>query len=380
MPRYTTEITVRHKQIKTNRVVLILDGSGSMLSHKDSLITVVDGLIKWLADRSVRDGHETRITLYIFDDVVELALFDRDVMRVQLESIRKYYFTRGGTALIDTVSRAVDDSAALDVLPNLYSDYATLLFVLSDGYENASYGSADKLETKLKGLPDHWTLACMVPNAQGRLEAQRFGFPPGNIEIWDTNSRTGAVEAVKKLETSLDTYLTGRTEGVRSTTGLFTVQAPAAADVAAALKAGTVKVLDVDDFMIVPVAAVNGMNVVIPRKSITKTKNPNGIPHVEIMEFVQATGRRYEAGKTFYELEKSEKFDAHKQVALIESATNRVIVGKAARELIGLDQYSRRIKPMPLDKATGRPQFRVFLQSTSINRQLRIGSQVLLLK
>lgn len=381
MGRYgSAEITVRHTQIKTNHVALILDGSGSMGSHKDSLIKVVDGLIKWLADRSVRDGHETRITIYVFDDVIELAMFDRDVMRVQVESIRKHYWTRGGTALIDSVKRAVEDFTALDVLPALYSDHATLLFVLTDGYENASRHRAEDLRIALKGLPDHWTTACMVPNSTGKIEAINFGFPPGNVEIWDTTSRDGAEQAVKKLQTGLDTYLTGRTAGTRSTSNLFEVKAPDVADVAAALKAGTVKIVDPDDMMIIPVAAVGSMKVVIPAKSVTKTKNPNGIPHVEIMEFVEATGRRYEAGKTFYELEKSEKFDGHKQVALIETATNRVIVGRAARELIGLDQYSRRIKPMPVDKATGKPQFRIFCQSTSINRHLRIGSQILLLK
>jgi len=132
-----------------------------------------------------------------------------------------------------------------------------------------------------------------------------------------------------------------------------------------------------DTFMIVPVAlaSTSQIPVVIPKKSVTK-KNPNGIKHVEIMPFIEETGRRYQAGGTFYELVKSEKWEPHKQVALIHRQTKQVYKGDQCKALLGLTGTSTRVRPQPVKGG----DYDVFIQSTSVNRHLPIGSRVLIFK
>jgi len=119
--------------------------------------------------------------------------------------------------------------------------------------------------------------------------------------------------------------------------------------------------------------ATGDMQYVIPRKSITR-KNPDGIRHVEIMPFVQATGRTYVAGTAYYELVKSEKYEYHKGVALIHRQTKKVYKGDEAKQLIGLTGTSTRVRPQPVKGG----EYDIFIQSQSINRHLPIGSRVLL--
>jgi hypothetical protein len=135
--------------------------------------------------------------------------------------------------------------------------------------------------------------------------------------------------------------------------------------------------VDPANFMIVPVAlaSTSTLPVVIPKKSITK-KNPNGIKHVEIMPFIEETGRRYVAGSTFYELVKSEKFDPHKEVVLIHRQTKQVYKGEQCKKLLGLGSTSTRVRPQPVRGG----DYDVFIQSTSVNRHLPIGSRVLIFK
>jgi hypothetical protein len=137
------------------------------------------------------------------------------------------------------------------------------------------------------------------------------------------------------------------------------------------------KAIDPDAFMIIPVAlaSTSTLAYVIPKKSITK-KNPNGIKHVEIMPFIQETGRTYVAGQAYYELVKSERFDPQKKVALIHRQTKKVYVGNEAKALIGLTGTSTRVRPQPVRGG----DYDIFIQSTSVNRHLPIGSRVLIFK
>ena len=59
-----------------NHVALVLDGSGSMSSHKNNVIKVADEQIRHLMLRSEELCQETRVSVYWFDDKVKCLIFD----------------------------------------------------------------------------------------------------------------------------------------------------------------------------------------------------------------------------------------------------------------------------------------------------------------
>lgn len=355
-----------------NHVAIVLDRSGSMRGKEADVIAVTDGLVAWLDKRSMSDDHETRVSLYLFDDAVECPVFDRDVRR--LPSIAQHYIIRGGTALIDAGIKVIDD---LKMTAQMYGDHAFLAFFVTDGQEIHSRNPATDLASKIAALPDNWTLAALVPNRQGTADAQRFGFPQGNIQIWDVSGFDGVAKVGKVIEDSLDNYMNLRSGGVKSTTGLFTHVAKQVTK--QAVSASGMTPLNPDKFFLFPAVATGNMAVHIPKKTILKSR-PDGIKHVEIKEMVESTGRPYVLGNAFYELEKSEKWYGNRRIAVIETATAKVFLGEQAKQLVGITDSTRRIKPFPKDKATNKVEFEVFIESQSTNRLLRVGSRVLLLK
>ena len=78
-------------------------------------------------------------------------------------------------------------------------------------------------------------------------------------------------------------------------------------------------------------------------------------------------------GGAFYQLSKSEKIQARKQIAVLEKKTDRVYTGPEARALLGLPDNEVRVKPDHNDN------FTIFVQSTSVNRKLVPNTRLLLM-
>lgn len=96
---------------------------------------------------------------------------------------------------------------------------------------------------------------------------------------------------------------------------------------------------------------------------------------VTIQSFVNENSLRYEKGKGFYELVKSETIQKYKEIVLEDKQTGDMFTGRRARDLIGLDQdddvtFTSTRKPWS-DK------YRVFVQSTSYTRKLPNGTKFL---
>lgn len=359
---------------RINHVALVVDGSSSIADYglTGPIMDVLDGQVQWLAQLSKDTGDETRVSIYIFHEIrVTCVAFDTDVLR--LPSLRGHYRPGGGTPLLSGITQAISD---LKKTATMYGDHAFLVFALTDGEENTSYRATpatnpNLMRILLATLGAEWTVGVLVPNFQSKVRVQGFGFEPGNIAVWNTNA-AGVAEVGEEIKAATTGYFTARAAGAQGTKTLF-AQNVSAAQVASAGLAP----VDPANFMIVPVAlaSTSTLPVVIPKKSITK-KNPNGIKHVEIMPFIQETGRTYVAGSTFYELVKSEKFDPHKEVALIHRQTKQVYKGDQCKKLLGLGSTSTRVRPQPVKGG----DYDVFVQSTSVNRHLPIGSRVLIFK
>ncbi|MEU9132450.1 vWA domain-containing protein [Kitasatospora sp. NPDC048540] len=354
---------------KVNHVSLVVDRSGSMRQHEAQLVRVVDEFVKGLQEESDRLGHETRISLYAFDHEVQNLVWDMDVKH--LPSLQGLYrVDNGATALIEAAVKSVDD------LKNIwegYGEHSFLQVVVTDGEENASgcsetgkmhvrmagsRGAAvlrtwmDRIRRAMDDLPDHWTSAILVPNSLAKRTAQEYGFPAGNIAIWDADSSEGVEEAIGTVKSAATSFLRGREKGVRGTRNLFAMgQDLSTADVSANLDA-----LDTGTYRLVPV--------------------DRPLP---IRDFVTGAGHAYRTGCAFYELSKREKIQASKQLAVAEKdpatgrMTGRVFSGPAARRLLGLPAAETTVKP------GDNPAFTVFVQSTSVNRKLVPGTELLVL-
>lgn len=326
-----------------NHVGLVVDRSVSMHSLEKSTVQVADLQMKHLADHSQSVDQETRATVYQFGSDVECLFYDKDVLR--LPSIKGLYKVRGNTALIDATLKAIED---LQKTATLYGDHAFLLYILTDGMENESKHTAADLKSTLSRLPDNWTLAVFVPDARGVHYAKQLGFAPGNIQVWNP-SEQGIREVGETIKRTTQSYMAMRSTGVRSTTGLFNLSTE----------------------NLTP-AAVRGNLLPVPQDRFTTHVVKHMMP---IKGFVQlATGESYRLGSAFYELVKPEKVQASKQVMIRDKDTGRVYSGHDARSMLGLPQYEVKVAP------SDHPKYDIFVQSTSVNRNLVAGQEVIVVK
>lgn len=99
----------------------------------------------------------------------------------------------------------------------------------------------------------------------------------------------------------------------------------------------------------------------------------------DIKGFVQNNGIMYKVGRAFYELTKTEDVQQYKEVILQDKESGDMYFGEDTRKYLGLlpqvirsGKYAHeKIKPVKGDK------YRVFVQSTSVNRKLVPGTNLL---
>ncbi|MFE0459179.1 VWA domain-containing protein [Kitasatospora sp. NPDC058965] len=281
-----------------------------------------------------------------------------------------YQVDNGATALIEAAVKSIED---LEHIWEGYGEHSFLQVVVTDGEENASgcsetgqmhirmaagRGAAvlrswtDRIRTALDGLPDHWTSAILVPNSLAKRTAQEYGFPAGNIAIWDADSSKGVEEAIGTVKSAATSFLRGREQGVRGTKNLFAM----GQDLSSADVAGSLDALATGSYVLVPV----------------DQQSP-------IRDCVTRAGHQYRSGCAFYELSKREKIQGGKQLAVAEKdpttgqLTGRVFSGPAARRLLGLPNSEVAVKPGE------NPSYTVFVQSTSVNRKLLPGTKLLVM-
>lgn len=331
------------KQNYINHIALVIDSSLSMRHLAPEVIKVADGQTTYLARRSQELGQETRITVYVFADTVQCLIYDMDVLR--LPSIADLYRPNGNTALIDATIKSQQDLAHT---ATLYGDHAFLTYVLTDGEENRSKNRPQALTEALSHQPDNWTVACLVPDQRGKFEAKKFGFPADNIAIWDATNAQGVAEVGETIRQATDTFMTQRTAGIRGTRSLFSTGTDA-------LNAQTVAAAGLQE---------------LHRKSYLMLQVNEVVP---IRLWVERQGYIYQLGKAYYQLTKPEAIQPGKAIAVQHKLSGKVYVGAAARTVIGLPDMEVRVKP------SFNPDFDVFVQSTSVNRNLMPGTKLLLL-
>jgi len=335
-----------------NHIVFVLDASASMSGVARDLIKVTDNQIAYLATRSKEMDQETRVTVYTFNTSgrfvaspsssnISCLIYDKDVLRVP--SIAEHYKDGGMTPLVDASLLALEDLAET---PEKYGEHSFLVYVLTDGAENASRHRPTNLITKINGLPEHWTVATFVPNQQGITLARQYGFPEANIAIWDATTAAGIAQAGEKIRQTTENFMQARKVGVRGSRSLFSLATPDVSKV----KASSLTPLGYHQYRLFDV----------PAKS-------------RIDQFVESqTGRAYILGEAYYQLSKREKIQAQKKVAIMTN-DRKLYVGKEARQLLGLPDYEVTVNPADT------PDYTIFVQSTSVNRNLMPATKLLVM-
>lgn len=326
-------------------VALLVDASGSIAQRglTNTIIKAVDAQVANLARLDQDLGTETRVSIYTFADTVKCLIYDRDVMR--LPSIRDHYRPEGNTALRDAVVQAIEE---LRAIPTKHGNHAFLIAALTDGEDTCSRWPASTVSNNLINLPSNWTVAGQVPNQTAAFALKQSGFPAGNIDIWETTV-IGAETAGRKAQQATETFMRARATGATGTKNLFALDAT---KLSAATVRNNLTELKPSDYMILPVS----------RK-------------VAIKPFVESwTKEDYRVGSAYHTLVKPEKVQAGKQVCVQHKVTGKVYAGAAARQLLGLPNHEVKVEP------ASHPDWNVMLQSTSSNRWLVPGTNLLVLK
>lgn len=331
-------------QNKINHIALVLDASPSMSRLIKEAIRVADSQITYLAQRSKELDQETRVTVYIFSENVECVIYEKDVLR--LPSVAAHYQINGSwTALIDATLKSQED---LERTATLYGDHAFLTFVLTDGMDNKSKRRPAELTKLLTLQPDNWTVAVLVPDQRGKHEAKQFGFPADNIAIWDATSVAGMTEAGETIRTATDNFMVGRQSGIRGSRNIFSM----GADV---LNSRAVRQAQLQE---IPPLQYQTFEV----REVQ-----------QIRPFVEAQGVRYRLGKVFYQLSKPEKVQGHKGIIVRHKISGKAYGGPQARQMLGLPDTEIKVTPASND------EYDLFIQSTSVNRNLMPNTDVIVM-
>lgn len=323
-----------------NHIAIVIDSSSSMYRLTKDVIRVVDSQVEQLAELSKKLDQETRVSIYMFDSTVRNLVFDKDVLR--LPSIKTLYTTGGMTALIDASILGIED---LKKTPQMYGDHSFLMYVITDGEENSSKLKADWLLKTINKLDDNWTIAAFVPNANGLFFAKKFGFPADNIQVWSATD-VGIEQVNNKMYQATHNYMQARSTGVRSTKNLFNI------------KTDKLNTFDIKQ------------NLSEMARSKFRLYQIND--KVDIKGFVEGIGHTYVIGNSFYQLTKPEKIQSAKQICIRSKKDKKVYTGQEARNLLGLPNKEVKVSPVNTN-------YDIFIQSTSVNRKLVPGTELLVM-
>lgn len=335
-----------------NHVALVLDASGSMGHLREAVKNLFRQQIADLARTSKEMNQETRVTVYTFSDSADIKClaYDCDVLR--MPEVASGYVITGSTALVDAAGVAIED---LEKTAQLYGDHSFLVYIVTDGGENASRCfSSSEVKELVQKHKDDWTIAALVPNQYGVEYCRDYlGIAPGNTRIWEA-TQEGIKKVSEVIRTSSAGYMDARSKGVKSVDNLFDLSEKG---VAKAVQAGALEEIPERHYAVARIT---------------------GDKHRRIDDVVQdVLGFPYSVGTCYYQLggrkdRNYEDIQYHKDIAIRHKDTLKVYRGPVARKMIGIDTNNT-VRLTPLDN----PDYDVFIQSTSTNRSIYPGTDLI---
>jgi uncharacterized protein YegL len=317
-----------------NHVIFLIDSSGSMCSHLKTVKSVFESTLK---EFQTINQDEIYISLYTFNREVKRQIYNQYIQDLKTEV---KFSASGATAMKDAIVDAIRDHKTIK--SNDKEDHTFLIYTITDGADNASGTSSHQLKTTIENLDDSWTFVALVPTISDSHYAKNAGIPAGNIQIWDVNSSKGFEEVGRKISASYNNYSTMRSQGVRSTSNIFQVNSD---NLTRAEIRGTLK-------------EVSGAMYHAKKDYVIK----------DMVE--QFTNKDYVKGSTYYELSKPELVQATKDVVIVSKKDGKKFGGSESRHLLGLPTENTRVKPGDFG------DWRIFIQSTSLNRKIKSGTSI----
>lgn len=267
---------------------------------------------------------------------------------VALKSINEnqYYANGSATPLFDSVGELIEQ---LEKAPDaLQPGTSFLVMAITDGEENSSKRwSASRLMQKISELQrtDRWTFVFRVPRGSARQFTQQFGIPAGNILEWDQTDR-GMLASTEATKAAFTTYFTDKAAGKLATNRFYT----------------NLSEVDISQVkaQLVDISSLISLWVTTQKETIR--------PFCEKM-----SGKPFVKGAAFYQLTKTEpEVQDYKQIVIRDKVSGAVYGGSAARDMLGLPRSG-----MAYVKPGDHGQYDIYIQSTSINRVLPPGTQLL---
>jgi hypothetical protein len=194
-------------------------------------------------------------------------------------------------------------------------------------------------------MTDRWTFVFRVPRGYSHTITRALGLAQGNVLEWDQTER-GVAAASKTDEQAFTQYFKSRSLGKTSTQKFYT-----------------------------DLSNVSTADVVVSMKDISTEVEVLPINEdVAIRPFIENTlGKPLKKGAGFYQLTRIEPIiQDYKRFMIRDKATQAIYEGAAARQMLGLPT-SGNIRLAPGNHG----QFDIFIQSTSVNRKLKAGTQLL---
>lgn len=326
-----------------NNIYLVLDESGSMGTIRDQTVKTINEVINTLKVESLKADQDTSVALTTFNTLIKHTTLTA-VEWVQPVSGTRYT-PNGGTRLFDAVGEVLEQAMKSDD-----GETSFVLNVITDGEENGSrnFTSSEVLKLVKKAqATDRWTVVFLVPPGAKNDLCSKYQVPEGNVREWEATDE-GIRGAGQSLSASYGNFFSTRSTGATSTKSFFTTDL-------SKLKSSEVK--------------KNLTNMVNDVKVLQVKKE------TDIKSFVEAHGYTYSKGVAFYQLTKDETLQPFKNILLMEKGKPEVYGGPEARGLLGLPPDQEVVV-----KPGNHANWDVYVQSTSSNRKLVRGTNLLLVK
>lgn len=329
-------------------VAFCIDESGSVKNIVKPLVEAYNQTVTDIRAAVLDEGQEASMTALAFGDRVlkHRILYVGQQVQTVTPLDHNSLNPTGMTPLFDSVYRAIKK---LEELDDGKEDTSFVVSVVTDGQENQSTdpGVATTVrEIEKKTATDRWTFTFLVPNGNEDWFSRKFNVERGNVQGWDTKTARGTKEAFIVSSAAYKGFFKEKSRGIKSTKSFYS----STADL-------TVR------------EARSSLSEITNQVKFIKCLKTDQIRNV-----VLKAGNEWIKGSAFYALVKTEKkVQPYKMVALRVKTSGKVYSGQEAREMLGIGQATNTVRLVPGDHG----KFDVFIQSTSVNRNIPAGTEVL---
>jgi hypothetical protein len=323
------------------RVSFVLDDSASIKQARieKDVHQAFNRYLKDFSEESISSGDDISVSLYLFGESINREF--HNVPARHISQLARYNPEQGRTKLFEATAKAIKDAEDLERSEG--KDTAFLIYVITDGANNDPRYTVAQLRADIERVQKkgNYTLAFMLPPGEKRAFCREFRISEGNVMEWETTKK-GVAQASDVQSASIKNYMVSRRAGAMSTDKFYAdMSHVSSADVRSALE-------DISKRCQV--------------RTLWKDER--------IDDFCRREFGGYLKGAGFYQLMKTEKaVQGYKGILIMEKGKSAIYAGDAARQMLGLPDHT--VKLVPGDHAN----FDIFVQSTSMNRNLNNGTK-----